>query len=350
MRSLSPYRNQKMMSLSEDKVLSGAGAVLTMAGVFELVRDDLQAVEEVLRNGLSSDVPLIGQVGRYVFESGGKRMRPLLTILSSKVCGYQGEAHIKMAAVTELIHTATLLHDDVVDHAELRRGAKSVNALWSSETSILVGDFLFTRSFYMMVEHQDMRILELISRACCQLAEGEILELAKSGDPTIGEEDYLAVVRNKTAVLISAACQLGPILGGKPQWEKPLASFGMNLGMAFQLVDDVLDYCAEEEELGKTIGKDIQEGKVTLPIIRTLMRCTKEERKRLEGVIRSRSADQRDLHDIFETVRAYDGLQYTQEMAREFVDRAKSDLEGLPWSKAKSALLSVADFVASRKS
>jgi len=266
-----------MISLSEDQNPWDEQLVLTMEDVFGYVEEDLRRVEQVLRNGLSSEVSLIPQVGRYVFESGGKRMRPLLTILSSRLCGYQGNAHVIMAAVTELIHTATLLHDDVVDHADLRRGSRSVNSLWSSETSILIGDFLFTRSFCMMVEHGDMRILELMSKACNQLAEGEILELAKSGDPGIGEDDYLAIVRDKTAVLISAACRLGPILGEKPEWEGDLSLFGMNLGVAFQLVDDVLDYAAEEEELGKTIGKDIQEGKVTLPIIRTVHRLGEKE-------------------------------------------------------------------------
>lgn len=318
--------------------------------VFLFAQEELQRVEDILRNGLASEVSLIPQVGRYVFESGGKRMRPLLTILSSKLCGYQGAAHVVMAAVTELIHTATLLHDDVVDHAELRRGARSVNRLWSSETSILIGDFLFTRSFCMMTQHGDLRILDLMSKACNELAEGEILELSRSGDPTIGEEDYLAIVRNKTAVLISAACQLGAILGEKPEWEEHLRLFGMNLGMAFQLVDDVLDYAAEEEELGKTIGKDIQEGKVTLPIIRTLGRCTEQERRRLTEVIRSRSVTQGDVQEILETVHEYDGLHYTQDMARRFVLEAKGRLAGIPASKARAALMAVADFVASRKS
>jgi len=335
---------------SENRPSRPEDASLTIAEVFDFVRDELASVEDILRNGLSSDVHLIGQVGRYVFESGGKRMRPLLTILSSKVCGYEGGSHLIMAAVTELIHTATLLHDDVVDHAELRRGARSVNALWSSETSILVGDFLFTRSFYMMVQQKDLRILELISKACCQLAEGEILELAKSGDPGIEEDDYLKIVRDKTAVLISAACQLGPLLAKRYEWEEPLGAYGMNLGMAFQLVDDLLDYSAAEWELGKTIGKDIQEGKVTLPIIRTLKRCTPREKKRLAEVIRSRSVSPEDLHDVFETVRHYDGLDYTQAMARNFVEKAKAHLKEIPASKAKESLLAVAEFVASRKS
>lgn len=338
-----------MIFPSEDQSPWDEQLALTMEDVFDYAQEDLRRVEHVLRNGLSSEVSLIPQVGRYVFESGGKRMRPLLTILSSRLCGYEGNTHVIMAAVTELIHTATLLHDDVVDHADLRRGSRSVNSLWSSETSILIGDFLFTRSFCMMVDHGDIRILELMSRACNQLAEGEILELAKSGDPRIGEDDYLAIVRDKTAVLISAACRLGPILGGKPEWEEDLSLFGMNLGVAFQLVDDVLDYAAEEEELGKTIGKDIQEGKVTLPIIRTLGQCTALERSRLTEVIRSRSVSQKEVREILETVHGYDGLQYTQQMARRFVEEAKARLVGLPACKAKAALLAVADFVAARK-
>jgi octaprenyl-diphosphate synthase len=320
-----------------------------MEEVFRYVREDLERVEQVLRDGLQSDVPLIRQVGQYVFESGGKRMRPLLTILSSRLCGYAGGAHLTMAAVTEMIHTATLLHDDVVDHADLRRGTRSVNHLWNSETSILVGDFLFTRSFCMMVDHKDIRILELMSQACRQLAEGEILELAKSGDPNIGERDYLAIVRDKTAVLISAACRIGAILGHRPEWEEDFSIFGMNLGMAFQLVDDVLDYAAEEEELGKTIGKDLQEGKVTLPIIRTLHRCTEAERKRLVERIRSRSVGSGELIEILGTVRGYDGLEYTHAMARGFVEEAKKRLCALPSCPDRTALLAVADFVASRK-
>jgi octaprenyl-diphosphate synthase len=323
---------------------------LTVEAVFHSTRQELDRVERILVDGLESDVALISQVGKYIFESGGKRMRPLLTILSSRLCGCTGEAYLTMAAVAELIHTATLLHDDVVDHADLRRGARSVNRLWNSETSILVGDFLFTRAFCMMVDQKDMRVLEVMSQACRQLAEGEILELAKVGDPDIREGEYLAIVRDKTAVLMAAACRVGAILGRRPEWEEDLATYGMSIGMAFQLVDDVLDYAADEEELGKTIGKDLQEGKVTLPIIRTLERCTKEERRRLVESIRSRSLAPEDLHEILQTVRQYDGLQHTHERARGFVAEAKARLGAMPDTREKAALTAVAEFVAARKS
>jgi octaprenyl-diphosphate synthase len=329
--------------------LAQTNAPMTIEEVFQYVQGDLELVEEVLVKGLESDVSLIPRVGKYIFQSGGKRMRPLLTILASRICGYGGDAHLAMAAVTELIHTATLLHDDVVDHADLRRGNRSVNYLWNSETSILVGDFLFTRSFCMMVGHKDMRILEVMSQACRQLAEGEILELATSGDPRISEADYLAIVRDKTAVLISAACRMGALLGKREEWELDLASYGMNLGMAFQLVDDVLDYAADEEELGKSIGKDLQEGKVTLPIIRTLQQCTETERGQLVDSIRSRSLEPPKLQQILDTVRFYDGLDYTHAKARGFLEDAKGRLRDLPDGQDKSALMAVADFVASRR-
>lgn len=322
---------------------------LRIEEVFHAFREDLDRVEQILLESLHSDVLLISQVGRYVFKSGGKRMRPLLTILSSRLCGYEGTAHYRIAAVMELIHTATLLHDDVVDHAEIRRGARSVNNLWSNETSILMGDFLFTRSFCMMVEHHDLRLLDLMAHTCRLLAEGELLELAKSGDPEVDEDDYLAIVQKKTAVLLSASCRAGAILAQCRRWEDELASFGMNLGMAFQLVDDLLDYEADEEELGKTIGKDLSEGKVTLPIIQTLKRCPFQERRRIQEVIRSRSTDPEDLQLIHHAIERHDGLVHTLRTAQGYVQRAKACLSRLPDGLPKSALLAVADFVASRR-
>lgn len=338
-----------MIYPSDGRAVTGTDAIMRMEDVFDALREDLDRVEEVLLESLQSNIPLVSQVGHYVFQSGGKRMRPLLTILSSRTCGYSGSAHLRMAAVVELIHTATLLHDDVVDHADLRRGARSVNDLWNNETSILVGDFLFTRSFCMMVEQQDMRILDLMSRTCRLLAEGEIQVLVKSGDPAIQENDYLATVRHKTAVLFSAACRLGAILGERPEWEEPLAAYGMNLGMAFQLVDDVLDYAAEQEELGKTIGKDLLEGNVTLPMIRTLELCSSSEQGRLAEIIRARSQDHRHLQVILDAIQKYDGLEYTRSIARRYVEKAKACLRAFPDGRNKSALSVVADFVADRR-
>jgi octaprenyl-diphosphate synthase len=317
--------------------------------IFQNARTDLDRVEQVLIDSLHSDVPLISLVGKHVFQSGGKRMRPLLTILASRLCGYAGSAHIRMAAVVELIHTATLLHDDVVDHAELRRGTRTVNDLWSNETSILVGDFLFTRSFCMMVENQDMEILNLMAETCRLLAEGEILELSKSGDPLIHERDYLGIVKNKTAVLISAACRMGAVLAQRPDLQESLSQYGMNLGMAFQLVDDILDYAAEEEELGKRIGKDLSEGKVTLPIIRTLNQSGKTVKDKIAGIIRNRSQSPDDLRTILEAIHQFDGLEHSHRMALGYVESAKASLNLLPESSEKLSLLAVADFVAARR-
>jgi octaprenyl-diphosphate synthase len=338
-----------MTSPSEERAVQKIDESMSMEEVFLYVKEDLDRVEETLIKSLRSDVLLISEVGRYIFKSGGKRMRPLLTILSSRLCGYEGDAHISLAAVMELIHTATLLHDDVVDHAEMRRGERSVNRLWNSETSILIGDFLFTRSFCMMVEHQDLKILDFMSETCKRLAEGEILELAKSADPAVKEQDYLSIIRDKTAVLISASCRVGAILGHRPQWEEALASFGLNLGLAFQLVDDLLDFEAEEDQLGKTIGKDLQEGKVTLPLIRTLQMCTDEEREELCRLIKLRSQDPLHLHSVQAIIKRYDGLEYCESMARRYIEEAKGFLDPIPSSRPKTALLSVADFIVQRR-
>ena len=325
-------------------------AAVRIEDIFNDVREEIDRVETILVESLNSDVLLIPKVGQYVFQSGGKRMRPLLAILSSRICSYEGDTHLTMAAVIELIHTATLLHDDVVDHADLRRGARSVNNLWSSETSILVGDFLFTQAFCMMVESKDLEVLDLLSRTCRELAEGEILELSKSGDPAITEEDYLNIVKNKTAVLIAAAGCLGAILSKRMEVKGNLVDYGLSLGMAFQLIDDLLDFAADEKELGKTIGKDLFEGKVTLPIIRTLEKSSDEEREKLSSIIQTRSQQEQDLQIIIEAVHNSDSLEYTQWIAEQYVRKAKESLGVFPDGRYKTALLEVADFVAARRS
>jgi octaprenyl-diphosphate synthase len=338
-----------MISPSERQSIARDDLSTGIDEVFDEVREDLAGVELCLIDSLRSDVRLIASVGEYIFQSGGKRLRPLLAILSSRLCGYRGKAHVIMAAIVELIHTATLLHDDVVDHADLRRGARSVNNLWNNETSVLMGDFLFTRAFCMMAEHRDMRVIDLLARTCRQLAEGEILELTQHAEPDIEEQEYLAVVRNKTAVLISAAAQLGAILGDKPLYETSLSHFGAHLGMAFQLVDDVLDYAADEVELGKTIGKDLQEGKVTLPMIRTLAVCSENDRRRFAEVIRTRSQAASDLQRVLDIIKEHDGLEYTHTVARHYVEEAKEALSTFPDDRNKAAMFTLADFVADRK-
>src|SRR5512137_357847 len=249
-----------------------------MQAALNLIGDDLKNVELQFKKDLQSDVALIRKVGEYVFSSGGKRIRPALLLLSAHLCDYHGDRHVPLASVVEFIHTATLLHDDVVDNANLRRGIASANTLWGNEASVLVGDFLFSKSFSLMVADGDLSILQVLSNATTLIAEGEVLQLVCTSDLEITEERYVEVIESKTAILISAACRAGAILGtATPEQEEALGHFGMNLGIAFQLMDDTLDYIASEEQFGKSIGHDLEEGKITLPLIHTLSRCTAAE-------------------------------------------------------------------------
>ena len=256
-----------------------------MEAALALIGDELKQVEQQFKKDLASDVPLIRKVGEYVLSSGGKRIRPALLLLAAKLCDYGGDRHVPLASVIEFIHTATLLHDDVVDNANLRRGIASANTLWGNEASVLVGDFLFSKSFSLMVADGDLNILRILSGATTKIAEGEVLQLVCTSDLTMTEERYIEVVKCKTAVLISAACQAGAILGKvSPEQEVALKDFGMELGIAFQLMDDVLDYAADQKEFGKSIGHDIEEGKITLPLIHTLQLCNADEKERIGEV------------------------------------------------------------------
>src|SRR5512138_2108433 len=251
-----------------------------MDAVLALIGEELKGVEEQFKKDLASDVPLIRKVGEYVLSSGGKRIRPALLLLAAKLCGYTGSRHIPLASVVEFIHTATLLHDDVVDEANIRRGIPSANTLWGNSASVLVGDFLFSKSFSLMVADGDLNVLRVLSAATTRIAEGEVLQLVCTSDLEITEERYIEVVVCKTAVLLAAACQAGAIIGGATaEQEAALAAFGMDLGIAFQLMDDTLDYVADEKEFGKSIGHDLEEGKITLPLIETLKRCSAAERE-----------------------------------------------------------------------
>ncbi|MBW2057072.1 MAG: polyprenyl synthetase family protein [Deltaproteobacteria bacterium] len=318
--------------------------------IHDLVKDDLLRVEAEFKRNLDSDVKLISKIGEYLLGSGGKRFRPMLLILATKLCGYQGDRHIPLASIIEFIHTASLLHDDVVDDAALRRGSASANSVWGSEASVLVGDFLFSKSFSLMVRDGDIRILQVLSDASTKLAEGEIQELIKTSDLSLAEEGYITIVNRKTAALISAACRIGAILGGVgPDKEAAMSDFGLNLGIAFQLVDDTLDYISDEKEFGKTIGIDLKEGKVTLPLIHTLRKCTAEERNRLEEAFFSDPITQEDFMLVAEMIDRHGGTDYTVERAKSFVARAKQCLAGFDPSPAKTAILALADYVVERK-
>jgi len=318
--------------------------------IHHLVKDDLKRVEAEFKKNLDSDVKLISKIGEYLLGSGGKRFRPVILILSTKLCGYQGDRHIPLASIIEFIHTASLLHDDVVDEAELRRGNASANALWGTEASVLVGDFLFSKSFSLMVRDGDVRILRVISDASTQLAEGEIQELMKTSDLSLTEEGYISIVNRKTAALIAAACRIGAILGGiGPEKQASMGTFGQRLGIAFQLMDDTLDYISDEKEFGKTIGIDLKDGKVTLPLIHTLRKCTSQEKSELEEAFFSNPITHQDFVLVTEIIEKYGGIDYTVERAKGFVEEAKNCLAGFDPSDAKTAILALADYVIERK-
>jgi len=316
-----------------------------------LLKEDLQRVEAEFKRNLDSDVTLVSKIGQHLLGSGGKRFRPMILILSAKLCGYEGDRHIPLASIIEFIHTASLLHDDVVDEAELRRGNASANSLWGSEASVLVGDFLFSKSFSLMVRDGDIRILQVISEASTRLAEGEIQELTKTSDLSLAEEGYISIITRKTAALISAACRIGAILGGvSPEKETSMGDFGLNLGIAFQLMDDTLDYISDEKEFGKTIGIDLKDGKVTLPLIHTLRKCSFQERSRLEEVFFSESITHEQFALVTEMIGRYGGADYTVERAKGFVEQAKGCLASFDPSDTKTAILALADYVIERRS
>jgi octaprenyl-diphosphate synthase len=320
-----------------------------MERVFALLNDDMRRVELQFREDLASRVPLIRKVGEYVLASGGKRIRPMLVLLSARLTGYRGDAHIGLASVVEFIHTATLLHDDVVDGAVLRRGQDSANAVWGNEASVLVGDFLFAKSFSIMVRGGSLAVLQALSDATTMMAEGEVLQLVSTCDLDLAEERYVEVVQNKTAVLLAAACRCGAILGGSPPVEEEaLAAFGMDLGIAFQFMDDALDYVADQAEFGKARGHDLLEGKVTLPLIHALRCCTAGERQQVEGIVAGEDLPQADLDTVISLIETYAGIDYTRRRAGELVERAKSHLSVFPAGPMRDALFELADYVVSR--
>ena len=320
-----------------------------MDSIIDLIGNELAQVEDEFKKNLKSEVPLIPKIGEHLLLSGGKRFRPTVLLLSAKLCGYKGKRQIQVASIIEFIHTATLLHDDVVDDAELRRGNASANSIWGSEASVLVGDFLLSKSFFLMVDDGDLKILNTIARATTQMAEGEIQELMRTSDPSITEEEYLSIVINKTASLISATCQIGAILGGVDGIkEQALANFGMNLGIAFQFMDDSLDYTSTEKRFGKEIGIDLQGGKITLPLIHTLRSCSPSEREDVVEIVLSESSDERGFLNVVDLINRYGGIKYTLQQARGYVAKAKGSLDCFRPSREKKALLAMANYVVER--
>lgn len=320
-----------------------------MEQVLQMLDGEMSLVEKQFKHDLDSEVLLIRKVGEYVLASGGKRMRPMLVLLAARLTGYQGDQHIGVASVVEFIHTATLLHDDVVDSADLRRGAATVNSVWGNEASVLVGDFLLSKSFSLMVRTGSLAILKALSDATTMMAEGEVLQLISTCDLDLSEESYMQVVRDKTAVLIAAACRCGGVLSGVgEEKEQALSDFGLHLGIAFQFMDDVLDYVADQAEFGKSCGQDLEEGKMTLPLIETLRRCTAQERDMVADVVEKELLSDEDLARVTQLIHKYNGIDYTRSRAKELVEKAKRCLDVFEESETKHALCVLADYVVSR--
>ena len=308
---------------------------------------DRAEVDKVLRASLDSDVALIRQIADYIIGSGGKRLRPALVLLAARACGYTGHMHYTFAAVVEMIHTATLLHDDVVDESELRRGLATANAKFGNAASVLVGDFLYSRAFQLMVGAGTMRILEILSNATNVIAEGEVLQLMNSGDPAVDEATYLGVIRRKTAKLFEAAAQLGAVLGNaSPAHEDALARYGMHLGTAFQLIDDVLDYSGDLAAIGKNLGDDLAEGKMTLPLIRAIAVGSVEDAALIrDAVTRGRLTEFKPVADVLVRTGA---LDYARACAERESEAAAACVAGLPDSPDRQNLLELAAFAAHR--
>ena len=294
-----------------------------LAYLGRLLSDDIEACSRTIVARMASPVALIPQLAAHIVAAGGKRLRPLLTLACAKLCGYAGERHIRLAACVEFIHTATLLHDDVVDESQLRRGLASANAIFGNKASVLVGDFLFARAFQLMVEDGSLQVLEILSRAAATIAQGEVLQLVTQNDLASDEASYLDVIKGKTAALFEAGCQVGAIVANRPEAEPALAAYGMSLGIAFQLVDDALDYAADEATLGKTVGDDFREGKITLPVLIANAAADAPERAFWQRTIEQQDQRDSDLDHAVALMRRHNAIERTLDRARGFAASAK---------------------------
>ena len=319
------------------------------ADVVELARDDMDAVDRLISTSLESDVALVSQVSQYIVTSGGKRLRPLLVLLAARALGYEGKQHIRSAAIIEFIHTATLLHDDVVDSSARRRGRDTANTVFVNQASVLVGDFLYSRAFQMMVDIDSMRVMQILSDATNTIAAGEVMQLMNVHDPDTTEESYRQVIYRKTARLFEAGAQIAAVLAGRdPADEVAMVTYGQNLGAAFQLVDDALDYNASADELGKNLGDDLAEGKATLPLIYAMQQAVPEDKELIRNAIVEGGLDQ--LERITAIIKTTGALEYTARRAQEAADTAIAALSDIPDSAHKQALIAIAEFSIQRRS
>ena len=336
-----------MTALSTTAAFSTTPPIAGFGDVQALVAADMQAVNALIRARLASDVVLVNQVAEHIVGGGGKRLRPLLHLVAARAAGYSGRDQITLAAVIEFIHTATLLHDDVVDESDLRRGRKTANAVWGNAASVLVGDFLYSRSFQMMVELDRMRVMRILADTTNRIAEGEVLQLLNIGNPDTDEAAYLNVIERKTAVLFAAATRLGGVLGGlPPAQEEALARFGLNLGYAFQIADDVLDYVSDAGTLGKNIGDDLAEGKATLPLIYAIERAAPEQAASLRRAIETGGLD--SLDNIVAAIRDSGAIERALDKAQRYADAANAALSTLPHCPARDALTVLAEYALKR--
>ena len=317
--------------------------------LIELVAPDMERVNATILSRTGSEVTMIPEIANHLIESGGKRLRPMLTLAMARLSGYGGDGHVKLAAAVEFMHTATLLHDDVVDESEMRRGKLAARMLWGNEASVLVGDFLLGQAFKMMVEVGSLRSLEILSTAAAVIAEGEVMQLAAAKNTATTEDEYLSVIRAKTAELFAAACEVGPALGGRPKDEQSACrSFGMNLGIAFQLVDDALDYGGKAAKLGKNVGDDFREGKITLPVVLSFRRGSESERAFWRRVLEKGDASAADLEQAIALMAKHRALEDTVQRARHYGAIAKDALALFPASPMKEALEEAVEFCIAR--
>jgi octaprenyl-diphosphate synthase len=313
------------------------------------VGPELRAVEEAIASEIDSPVALIREMGEFIAGAGGKRLRPILLLMAARLAGYRGPRAVRMGCVVELLHTATLVHDDVVDQAPLRRGRPSANARWGDDASILVGDHLYSKSFALMVQDADARVLETLARATVSMTEAEVFQLERKRSGATGEADYLRIITQKTASFMSACCRIGALLGRcEARQVEGLTRYGLDIGIAFQISDDSLDFVADQARLGKAIGADLKEGKRTLPLIRTLERAAPHERERIQTLLKSHALDLHEIEEIRNLVVKYEGVDYALERAHEYARAAKQALGPFNDSEDKETLALIADFVVDR--
>ncbi|MEL6966057.1 MAG: polyprenyl synthetase family protein [Pseudomonadota bacterium] len=328
-----------------------AVATASVEPLVRLTKPDMERVNQLILSKTGSDVTMIPEVAKHLIDSGGKRLRPMLTLSAASLCGYEGPHHVTLAASVEFMHTATLLHDDVVDESDMRRGKQAARMVWGNQASVLVGDFLLGQAFRMMVDAGSMEALNILSTAATVIAEGEVMQLAAAQSMETTEDDYLTVIRSKTAALFSAAAEVGPVLAGSDKaMRDAFRSYGLNLGLAFQLIDDALDYGGNKGDLGKNVGDDFFEGKITLPVLLAYRRGTDEERAFWREALESDESNQEALDRALVLLREHGAISDTVARARHYGEMARDALAPLPQSDHKQALLDVVEFCVSRVS